>query len=155
MDPIFDDYIALEKGTGKGAWTFVTMPVMPQLPKKKNSTVKVRGYIDDYQLKDIHVWAMKKGTFLAVKADIRKAIKKEAGHTVKLVLYLDEHVSAIPEDFLVCLRDEPKLLDCFEKLPAAKQEQMIDWIFTAKTEDDKIERMAKTIDSLELIAYKK
>jgi len=79
--PIFDDHIKLEKGEAKGSWTFVTMPIMPHLPKKKNSTVKVRGFIDDYELKDIHIWAMKKGTFLAVKTEIRKAIKKESGDT--------------------------------------------------------------------------
>lgn len=149
MEPIFDDHIQLQKGEGKGAWTFITMPVMPHLPKKKNSTVKVHGFIDDYALNDIHIWAMKKGTFLAVKGDIRKAIRKEAGDTVKLQLFLDEPGSAIPEDFLECLRDEPTLLKRFQKLPQAKQKETIDWIFAAKTEDEKISRMAKTMDKLD------
>lgn len=147
--PIFDDYIKLQKSAGKGGWTFVTMPVMADLPKKKNSTVRVRGFIDDYQLKDIHIWAMKKGTFLAVKAEIRKAIQKQEGDTVKIVLYLDEPQSAIPEDFLTCLREEPKVLACFEKLPKAGQKEMIDWIFSAKTEDEKITRMAQSLEKLE------
>jgi len=150
MQPIFNDNIILEKGEKKGAWTFVTMPVTPHLPKKKNSTVKVRGFIDDYALEGIHIWAMKKGTFLAVKADIRKAIKKEAGDTVKLQLFLDEPQSAIPDDFLECLREEPKLLAHFQKQTAAKQKETIDWIFAAKTEDEKISRMAKAMEKLEL-----
>jgi hypothetical protein len=149
MEPIFDDYIQLQKGDGKGAWTFVTMPIMTHLPKKKNSTVKVRGFIDDYALEDIHIWAMKKGTFLAVKGEIRKAIKKESGDTVKLQLFLDEPQSAIPEDFLECLREEPKLLAHFEKWTQVKQKETIDWIFAAKSEDEKIARMAKTIQKLE------
>jgi len=150
MQPIFNDNIILEKGEKKGAWTFVTMPVMPRLPKKRNSTVKVRGFIDDYPLEDIHIWAMKKGTFLAVKADIRKAIKKEAGDSVKLQLFLDEPTSAIPEDFMECLREEPKLLAHFQKQTPAKQKETIDWIFSAKTEDEKISRMAKALEKLEL-----
>lgn len=149
QDPIFDDNIELQKGNGKGAWTFVTMPVMPHLPKKKNSTVRVRGLIDDYVLEDIHIWAMKKGTFLAVKGEIRKVIKKEAGDTVKLQLFLDEPQSAIPDDFMECLREEPSILKRFEKLPKKEQQEMIDWIFAAKTEDEKITRMAKTIEKLE------
>ncbi|OYU80176.1 MAG: hypothetical protein CFE23_10685 [Flavobacterium sp. BFFFF1] len=149
MEPIFNDSCRLEKTEGKGAWTFVMMPIMTHLPKKKNSTVRIRGTIDDYPLEGINIWAMKKGTFLAVKADIRKAIKKEAGDTVKLVLYLDEPQSAIPEDFLLCLQDEPKLLAFFQKWPAAKQKEMIDHIFSAKTEDEKILRMAKSIEKLE------
>jgi hypothetical protein len=149
MEPIFDDHIKLEKGEAKGSWTFVTMPIMPHLPKKKNSTVRVRGFIDDYALGSIHIWAMKKGTFLAVKTEIRKAIKKESGDTVKLQLFLDEPESAIPDDFLECLREEPKLLAHFQKWTQAKQTETIDWIFAAKTEDEKIARMAKTIQRLE------
>lgn len=149
MTPIFDDHIQLQKGETKGAWTFVTMPVMPHLPKKKNSTVKVRGFIDDYELKDIHIWAMKKGTFLAVKTEIRKAIKKEAGDTVKLQLFLDEPASASEDDFMTCLQEEPILLARFKKLPKAKQKEMTDWIFAAKTEDEKVNRMAKAMEKLE------
>ena len=152
MTPIFNDEIQLQKGEGKGAWTFITMPVMSNLPKKKNSTVKVRGFIDDYALEGIHIWAMKKGTFLAVKADIRKAIKKEAGDTVKLQLFLDEAGQVIPEDFLECLSDEPKLLAHFQKQSRAKQRETIDWIFAAKTEDEKVNRMAKAIEKLEEVA---
>jgi hypothetical protein len=149
MEPIFNDHIQLQKGEAKGSWTFVTMPVMTHLPKKINSTVRVRGFIDDYALEGIHIWAMKKGTFLAVKGEIRKAINKESGDTVKLQLFLDEPESAIPDDFLECLRDEPKLLARFQKQTAAKQKETIDWIFAAKTEDEKISRMAKTMEKLE------
>jgi uncharacterized protein YdeI (YjbR/CyaY-like superfamily) len=125
------------------------MPVMPDLPKKKNSTVRVRGFIDHYELKDFHIWAMKKGTFLAVKAEIRKAIKKEQGDTVKVVLYLDEPQMVIPEDFMVCLREEPRLLKHFESYPDTQKKEITSWIFSAKTEDEKITRIAKTIEKLE------
>lgn len=147
--PFFDDHCLLQKSAGKGGWTFLTMPVMSHLPKKKNSTVRVRGFIDHYELKDFNIWAMKKGTFLAVKAEIRKAIQKEEGDTVKVTLYLDEPQMVIPEDFLVCLREEPKIHRQFQKWPDAKQKETIDWIFSAKTEDDKITRIAKTIEKLE------
>lgn len=147
--PFFDDHCTLQKSAGKGGWTFLTMPVMTHLPKKKNSTVRVRGFIDDYELKDFHIWAMKKGTFLAVKAEIRKAIKKEEGDTVKVILYLDEPQMVIPEDFLICLREEPKLHKHFENYPEKRKKEITDWIFSAKTEDDKITRIAKTLEKLE------
>lgn len=147
--PIFDDEIRMEKQVAKGGWTFITMPVMNHLPKKKNSTVRVRGFIDDYELKDIHIWAMKKGTFLAVKTEIRKAIKKEAGDTVKLTLWLDEPQMVIPEDFLICLREEPKLLQLFENYSEQKKNEITGWIFSAATEDDKITRIGKTLENLE------
>ncbi|AWA31243.1 hypothetical protein HYN48_14700 [Flavobacterium magnum] len=148
QEPFFNDHIQLQKSEGKGGWTFISMPVMPNLPKKKNSTVKVRGTIDGYVLDGIHIWAMKKGTFLAVKAEIRKAIGKASGDTVKLVLYLDEPQSAIPDDFMLCLQEEPKILSQFRNLPQKQQQEMLDHIFSARTEDEKIERMAKAMDRL-------
>jgi hypothetical protein len=148
--PIFDDHCVLQKSDVKGSWTFITMPVMPHLPKKKGTTiVRVRGFIDAHELKDFSIWAMKKGTFLAVKAEIRKAIQKEEGDTVKLVLWLDEPQMVIPEDFLVCLREEPKLYKHFSKYPEKTKKEITDWIFSAKTEDEKIERIAKTLEKLE------
>ncbi len=126
------------------------MPVFENLPKKKNSTVRVRGFIDSYELKDFNIWAMKKGTFLAVKAEIRKAIQKEEGDTVKVTLWLDEPQMVIPEDFLACLRDEPQLLKRFESYSEQAKKETLDWIFAAKTEDEKIARMAKIIEKLEI-----
>jgi hypothetical protein len=149
MDAIFDDHIQLQKGEGKGAWTFLTMPPMDNLPKKRNGTVKICGFIDDYELKDMHMWAMKKGNFIAVKTEIRKQIKKEAGDMVRVVLYLDEPGMVIPEDFLVCLQEEPKLFAYFGKRAEKDKQATIDWIFAAKTEDEKITRMAKTMEKLE------
>ena len=147
--PFFDDHCTLEKSAGKGGWTFAMMPVMTHLPKKRNSTVRVRGFIDAYELKDTNIWAMKKGTFLAIKTDIRKAIQKEAGDTVKITLWLDEPQMVIPEDFLICLREEPSIHKHFEKWPETQKKETIDWIFAAKTEDDKITRIAKILEKLE------
>lgn len=147
--PFFNDHCILEKTAGKGGWTFAMMPVMTHLPKKKNSTIRVRGFIDAYELKDINIWAMKKGTFLAIKAEIRKVILKEAGDTVKITLWLDEPQMVIPEDFLICLKEEPKLHKHFLKYPENKQKETTDWIFAAKTEDEKIARMAKILEKLE------
>ena len=148
-NPIFDDEIQMQKSAGKGGWTFIMMPVMTHLPKKKNSTVRVRGFIDSYEIKDFHIWAMKKGTFLAVKAEIRKTIKKEEGDTVKLTLWLDEPEMVIPEDFLVCLREEPKLLKLFESYPEKKKKEITERIFSAQTDDEMIARIGKTLETLE------
>ena len=72
--PIFDDHCLLQKPDVKGGWTFVMMPVMTNVPKKKGSTTaRVRGFIDEYELKNFSIWAMKKGTFLAVKAENQKS----------------------------------------------------------------------------------
>lgn len=147
--PIFDGECTLKKFAGKGAWTFVMMPSDAGLPKKKNNTVRVRGFIDDYEFKDFNMWAMKEGNFIAVKAEIRKKIQKEEGDVVKVLLFLDEAQQVIPEDFLICLREEPKLHELFESYPKKRQKETTDWIFSAKTEDEKISRMVQTLEKLE------
>lgn len=149
MEPFINESFKLEKSAGKGGWTFLTMPVMDNLPKKRNSTVRVRGFIDSYELKDFHIWAMKKGTFLAVKADIRKVIKKEAGDTVKVTLWLDEAGPVQSDDFMECLKDEPTLLAKFQKLSKKAQKEMTDWIFSATTDDERVKRMGKMMEKLE------
>jgi hypothetical protein len=147
---IQDDFILRKDEQKKGAWTFIKLPTIDNLPRKRNGTVKIRGLIDNYELKDTHMWAMKDGNFIAVKAEIRKHIGKEAGDMVRVVLYLDEPGMVIPEDFLLCLQEEPKLFAYFGKCAEKDKQATIDWIFAAKTEDEKITRMAKTMEKLEI-----
>lgn len=147
--PIIDAEFVLKKGQEKGAWTFIEMPVLENVPKKRNGTIRVRGFIDAYELKDFNVWAMKKGTFLSVKADIRKAIKKEEGDSVKVVLYLDEAPAVGENDLMICLNEEPKLLQAFLKLSAKKQKDARRWVFSAVTDEEKVQRIGKVMDRLE------
>jgi len=147
--PIISGTFVLKKGKEKGSWTFVEMPVLENVPKKRNSTVRIRGTIDAFELRDFHIWAMKKGTFMAVKADIRKIINKEAGDTVSLVLYLDEAPMVVRDDLLTCLREEPSLLTRFEKLPKKNQKEITDWVFAAGTDDGIVARIAKVMEGLE------
>lgn len=125
------------------------MPILTNVPKKRNSTVRVRGFIDDFELRDFNIWAMKKGTFMAVKADIRKAIGKEEGDSVKVVLYLDEAPAVIPDDFLVCLKEEPKLLKRFSGFDEKVKVEVVAWIFSAATDDGVVERIGKIMELLE------
>jgi len=148
-EPIIDSDFLLQKMKGKGAWTFVTMPALENLPKKSYGTVRVFGFIDDYELKNVHMWAMKKGNFIAVKAEIRKKIKKEEGDTVRVVLYLDEPQMVIPEDLIICLKEDPVLYERFLAFPENKKREITDWVFSAKTEDMKVVRIGQTLDKLE------
>jgi len=50
---------------------------------------------------------------------------------------------------LICLREEPKIHKHFEQYPVPKKKEITDWIFAAKTEDEKITRIAQTLEKLE------
>lgn len=152
MDPSFNQSVLLLKDTEKkGGWTYIFIPLEGcSIPLTRYGVRKVNGTLDDYVLKDFTMWTLKnKGHYLAVKADIRKQIGKEAGDSVQLVLVINEPQTVIPEDFLDCLREDPKVLAYFQKLPGKEKQTMTDWIFSAKTEDDKIARIVETMKKLE------
>ena len=85
---------------------------------------------------------------LPVKSEIRKKIKKNEGDWVHVILYSQELPTVVPEDFLTCLNDEPAALQNFQHLSESEQKELIDWIYTVKNDEMKVERIAKALDKL-------
>lgn len=49
---------------------------------------------------------------------------------------------------LLCLQDEPTALKFFKSLSESEQKFYIQWIYSAKKDETKVDRLAKTIDRL-------
>ncbi len=149
MKPLVSKKYLLEKFPGKGGWTFARIPEILQDKKAHFGWVKVRGTIDGYEIRKYHLMPMGNGSlFLPVKAEIRKKIRKGNGDYVRVVLYPDHEPLEVPEEMLLCLRDEPGALKFFNSLSESEQKYYIQWIYSAKKEETKINRLAKAINRL-------
>jgi hypothetical protein len=147
--PLVNNTYLLKKFPGKGGWTYASIPEVLQDKTAPFGWVKVRGTIDDYEFKHFKLMPMGDGTlFFPVRAEIRKKIKKEAGDEVHIILYQDLSAIEIPEELLICLKDEPQAHKQFLALSEGKQKEIIDWISQAKKEETKVDRIASSIEKL-------
>ncbi|MBS1495420.1 MAG: DUF1905 domain-containing protein [Bacteroidetes bacterium] len=144
----------LKKFASKGektGWTYIdiSQKIAEALKPGCKKSFRVKGSIDDYAIKYIALLPMGDGNFIMpVNAEIRKAIKKQNGAEVLLKILPDSSVIKISEEFLDCLKDEPKAWKQFEKMPPSHQHYYSNWITSAKTEPTKIKRIALAVNTL-------
>jgi hypothetical protein len=150
--PLINKDYLLQKFKGKGGWTYAEIPEVKPAKHSPFGWVQVKGSIDDYPLEKCKLQPMGNGKlFLPVNAKIRKHIGKEAGDRVELILYLDETPESVREELLLCLKDEPGAPEAFQKLNSFKQNALIDWVYHAKNDEEKVRRIAETFKVLEIL----
>lgn len=111
--------------------------------------LKVRGTVDGVEIRKFHIMPMGNGgMFFPVNATIRKKIKKQEGDQVHIILFPDLEPLDVPEEMMLCLEEEPGALHFFKSLSESEQKFYIDWIYSAKKEETKIDRLAKAINRL-------
>ena len=149
LSPVINKKYCLEKFPGKGGWTFVRIPEIAAGRNTPFGWKRVKGSIDGYELKRYHLMPMGNGLlFLPVKAEIRKKIKKQEGDWVHVILFPDTDPLEVPEELLLCLGDAPQALNFFNSLSENERKYYIEWIYSAKREETKAQRIVKTIDRL-------
>ncbi|WP_132051094.1 YdeI/OmpD-associated family protein [Pseudocnuella soli] len=139
----------LEQFKGKGGWTYIALPEVPPDKYAHFGWIKVKGSIDNHPLHSSRLMPLGNGVlFLPVKAAIRKQIGKRQGDTVQLVLERDNEPLAIPEELILCLQDYPEEHAIFLSYPEGAQKAFIEWIYAAKTESTKANRIASMLNKL-------
>ncbi|MFI5155191.1 MAG: YdeI/OmpD-associated family protein [Chitinophagales bacterium] len=135
----------------KTGWTYILIPAV--IAQKINPGIKksfrVKGKLDDYSFQGIALLPMGEGDFImALKAEIRKKIKKGKGAKLNVQLELDRKPLKISGELLECLQDEPKALDFFLSLAKSHQGYFSKWIESAKTEATRAKRIAIAVSAL-------
>lgn len=148
MKPLVNKKIRLEKFPGKGGWTYCRLPGVKPDPHAHFGWIKVKGSIDDFDIRQYHLMPMGNGElFLPVRAEIRKKIKKAAGDSVQVILYRDEEELYIPDELLDCLTDDPDAEAIFQKLPTDQQKELIRYIYQLKDDQNRAIRIATLMNN--------
>lgn len=146
--PLFSSTVKLEKFPGKGGWTYARLPGVKKDPHAWFGWIRVRGSIDDFEIRQYHLMPMGNGElFLPVRAEIRKKIKKEVGDMVSVTLYREEEEVYIPEEFQACLELDPSALRKFNGLGPEKRREIIRYIYALKNEENRSERIAMLMNN--------
>ncbi len=147
--PLINKVYLLEKIPGKGGWVYAAIPEVLQDKNSPFGWVKVKGEIDGHPLRNIKLMPMGNGKlFFPIKSELRKKIGKQEGDYIHIILYADIDPLEIPDELLLCLIDNPSEHKTFLSYPEGAQKEFIDWIFSAKTDTTKVNRIAQTLDML-------
>ncbi|MET3978789.1 hypothetical protein ABIB62_001359 [Mucilaginibacter sp. UYP25] len=136
----------------KTGWTFVIVPsdVAQQILPGNKRSMRVRGWLDEYPVAGMSLMPVGGGdSILALKAEIRKAIRKESGAMLRLRLEHDKDFKIeIPDDLQECFDYElPEAFAYFDSLSKSHQGYFIKWITDAKTVETRASRIAKTLSA--------
>ena len=147
--PLVNSQYLLEKYPGKGGWTYAVIPEIEPDKHAYFGWVRVRGQIDDYEIRNYHLMPMGNGRlFLPVKAEIRKKTGKKEGDWVRVILYADKGMTEIPEELILCLKTDQTAFGNFLRLSEGEKKVHVDWIYSAKKEETRVERIAQTMNKL-------
>lgn len=147
--PLVDSDYLLEKFEGKGGWTYAIIPEVLQDKHAPFGWVRVKGYIDDYQLNNYRLMPMGNGKlFLPVRAEIRKKIGKKQGDSIHVVLFADDDPISLPEELKLCFEVEKDAFQIFQDLKEGEQKALSDWINAARDDMEKIDRISVTLEKL-------
>lgn len=137
----------------KTGWSYIFIPAVIALQIKpyNKKSFRVKGKIDDLEVSGLALLPMGDGDFiLALKTELRKKLKKEAGAKVNLEFEEDTTFKIeMPEDLEVCLSQEEHLMQNFLKQPKSHQNYFINWINQAKTEMTRTKRLTMTVNAMD------
>jgi hypothetical protein len=137
----------------KTGWTFVYVPavIADKIKAGCKKSFRVKGKMDAVEIGGLAMTPMGEGNFIiALKASLRKELKKDEGAMLRLELEEDKDFKIeMPDDLELCLSDEPQLLENFLKMPKSHQNYYINWLNTAKTETTRTKRLTQIIVAMD------
>jgi len=134
----------IEAGRGGGAFVTIPFDVEKAFGKKR---VAVRALIDGEPYRGSLVRMGTADHVLGVLKEIRTKIGKDVGAKVKVALEEDNapRVINVPGDLEAALKSAPSARRFFEKLSYTHRREYVQWIESAKREETRRDRVARTV----------
>src|ERR1700753_1198173 len=135
----------------KTGWTYIKVPAKLALQLKPDNkrSFRVKGRLDAHPISGMAMIPFGGGDFImALKAEIRKAIRKQKGDALQVELEIDAKAIVVPKDLLECLADEPQAMTYFKSLPKSHQNYFGNWVKSAKTEGTRTKRIVRGVDAM-------
>ena len=135
----------------KTGWSYIRVSASQaqQLKPGNKKSFRVKGRLDSLAIEKMALIPMGEGDFiLALKASVRKALRKKKGDSLTVELDVDKAVIKPPRELMECLADEPAALAHFSSLPKSHQNYFGNWIRAAKTEGTRTKRLACVVGAM-------
>lgn len=112
--------------------------------------VKVQVQFDGHNYRGSLAPMGKKFHLLGLTQMVRKAIGKEPGDKVQVILHKDEEERTVevPADLQELLKDHPVARTFFDTLSYTHRKEYVQWITGAKKEETRKRRLQKTVEML-------
>src|ERR1700754_4132363 len=129
----------------KTGWSYIEIPadIAQQMKPGNKKSFRVKGMLDAFAVSGTALMPMGEGNFImALKADVRKAIHKNAGAMLHVKLEPDDDYKVeMPDDLKECFEFEPEANDFFNSLAKSHREYFLKWINDAKTNETRAKRI--------------
>jgi hypothetical protein len=136
----------------KTGWTYIEVPadLAQEMKPGNKKSFRVKGMLDGVAVEGLALMPMGSGHFImALKADIRKKLHKNAG--AMLLVKLEEHQDfkiEMPDDLQECFDFEPEAFEFFNTLAKSHRNYFIKWINDAKTNETRAKRIVNTVNTM-------
>ena len=136
----------------KTGWSYIEIPadIAQQMKPGNKKSFRVKGMLDAFAVSGMALMPMGEGNFImALKADVRKAIHKNAGAMLHVKLEPDDDYKVeMPDDLKECFEFEPEANDFFNSLAKSHREYFLKWINDAKTNETRAKRIINTVNAM-------
>lgn len=134
----------------KGSWAFVKFPLSVSKKLGTRAQIAVKGSVNGFA---IRTSAMPNGDgshHLMFNKVMRAGAKADLGDTVLVEIELDgeERKPAVPEDLKKAIVINPAAKKLWGVITPRAREEWVEWIASAKRDDTRVRRVARTVERL-------